>query len=104
MNSSGDGRIPDKFELAQNYPNPFNPTTTISFDVPIRSHVQLKVFNLLGQKVVTLVDETLVPGFGYEARWNGTSDGGDEVASGMYFYRLPADGNTIKTKKMMLLK
>ena len=96
------GGLPATFALAQNYPNPFNPITKIQFDIPERTHVNLTVFNVLGQKVTTLVDEELAPQ-SYEAEWNGLSDGGNKVASGIYFYRLTA-GDNVQTKKMMMLK
>ena len=96
------GGLPATFALAQNYPNPFNPITKIQFDIPERTHVNLTVFNVLGQKVTTLDDEELAPQ-SYEAEWNGLSDGGNKVASGIYFYRLTA-GDNVQTKKMMMLK
>ena len=98
----GDGSLPTRFELAQNYPNPFNPDTRVQFDIPERTHVTLAVFNVLGQRVATLVDEELGPNR-YEKTWNGTSDAGAQVASGIYFYKLTA-GDKVETKKMMLLK
>ncbi len=95
--------LPTKFELRQNYPNPFNPTTKIEYDVAKKSHVRLDVFNVLGQRVTTLVNEEKEPG-NLEVYWSGTNDGGNKVASGVYFYRLTADDELIETKKMMLLK
>jgi hypothetical protein len=94
--------LPTSFALSQNYPNPFNPTTEINFDVPTRSYVNLAVYNVLGQKVNTLVNEELAPG-PYTADWDGTAADGTPVASGIYFYRMEAD-NFVQTKKMMLLK
>ncbi len=99
---SGSDNLPDEFTLGQNYPNPFNPTTTIKFDLPARAQVSLSVYNVLGQKVTTLVNETL-PAGRYETEWDGSSDGGVEVASGIYFYRLHTEQFT-QTKKMILLK
>jgi len=96
------GGLPETFSLGQNYPNPFNPTTQINFEIPVRSHVTLTVYNLLGQKVTTLVDKEMSAGR-YIADWNSASDGGTIVASGIYFYKLEA-GDFIETKKMMLLK
>jgi hypothetical protein len=98
----GGGSLPMRFDLAQNYPNPFNPFTKVKFDLPKRAHATLTVYNVLGQKVATLVDEEL-PADSYEVEWNGRSDGGDPVASGVYFYRLTAD-DFVMTKKMMMLK
>ncbi len=94
--------LPTEWSLGQNYPNPFNPTTEIAFDVPSRSHVTLAVYNVLGQHVTNLVDDTYAPGH-YSADWDGTSQGGGSVASGVYFYRLETE-DYIETKKMMLLK
>jgi hypothetical protein len=94
--------LPNTYSLSQNYPNPFNPSTKIMFDIPTRSHVTLTVYNVLGQKVTTLVDKEMPPG-SYVADWNSTSDNGTEVTSGVYFYKLEAD-DFIQTKKMLLLK
>ena len=94
--------LPDKFMLKQNYPNPFNPTTTISFELPRRSRVTLEVFNILGQMVRELRDETFDAG-GYAVEWNGADDRGDQAASGIYLYRLSA-GKQALTKKMVFMK
>jgi len=96
------GGLPERYSMSQNYPNPFNPTTQINFEIPVRSHVTLTVYNLLGQKVTTLVDKEM-PAGRYIADWNSASDSGTIVASGVYFYKLEA-GDFIETKKMMLLK
>ena len=89
--------LPDHFELAQNYPNPFNPTTIVGFSLPTASQVTLDVYNVLGQKVATLIDERLDAGL-HEAEW----DAGGK-SSGVYFYRLTTEQFT-DTKKMLLLK
>jgi hypothetical protein len=89
---------PGTFALAQNYPNPFNPTTIISYSVPSKAQVRLTVYNILGQRVTTLVDAIESPGM-HDVVFNG-----DRLASGVYFYRLSANGNTFLTKKMVLLK
>jgi hypothetical protein len=94
--------LPKKFMLRQNYPNPFNPTTTISFELPRKSVVTLDVFNVVGQKVTTLVDGTL-PAGEHTAVWDGLDESGNRVASGIYFYRVHA-GAFSSTKKMLLLK
>ena len=94
--------LPEDFALSQNYPNPFNPTTTIYFDLPVRSHVNLTIYNVLGQSVKTLVDEDLAAGK-YEETWDGKSDSGAHVATGIYFYKIEAE-SFVETKKMMLLK
>lgn len=94
--------LPQEFSLSQNYPNPFNPSTTIRFSVPaVRTQhavfLQLKVFDLLGREIATLVDEEKYPG-NYEVKFDGTS-----LTSGVYFYRLFA-GNYVATKKMILIR
>jgi hypothetical protein len=96
------GSLPKSFSVSQNYPNPFNPTTKIDFEVPVKSDVKLSVYNVLGQKVVTLVDKAMNPGK-YVADWDGRSDGGTSVASGIYFYKFEA-GSYVMTKKMIMLK
>ncbi|GAB4313490.1 MAG: hypothetical protein Kow0074_00010 [Candidatus Zixiibacteriota bacterium] len=99
--------VPRSFALHQNYPNPFNPSTTIAFSIyggdsfdPV--DVTLDIYNVLGQRVTTLVQDQLEPGR-YEFQWNGTDRSGRTVASGLYFYRLKAGGQD-ETKKMVLLK
>jgi hypothetical protein len=89
--------MPGKFALYQNYPNPFNPVTEIRFDVPQAGRVQLKVFNILGQLVATLVDETR-PAGAYRVAWDGNT-----VASGLYIYQLTA-GSFTDVKKMVLIR
>jgi hypothetical protein len=91
------GAIPATYSLSQNYPNPFNPSTTIEYDLPEAAHVTLKVYNLLGQEVMTLVNEQQQAGK-QRVRW-----GVEKLASGVYFYRLDA-GKFIQVKKMVLLK
>jgi hypothetical protein len=88
---------PDQFSLEQNYPNPFNPSTTISFTLPIGSMVSLKVIDILGREVATLVSEEMSAGT-YSRQWNAAN-----VPSGFYFYRLRA-GELEKTEKMTLMK
>ncbi len=89
--------LPQGFALAQNYPNPFNPTTTINFSVGKASNVKLTVYNLLGQKVATLLDNRMDPGT-YAVQFDARN-----FASGVYFYRLQA-GDFTSSKKMLLLK
>ncbi|NOY88141.1 MAG: T9SS type A sorting domain-containing protein [FCB group bacterium] len=98
----GGGNLPAEFSLQQNYPNPFNPTTQINFDLPTKSKVSILIYNVLGQKIKTLVDEQLEAGK-YVEEWDGTNDAGVKVSSGIYFYKMQAD-NFVQTKKMMLLK
>jgi hypothetical protein len=89
--------------LGQNYPNPFNPTTTITYSIATPGHVSLKIYNVAGQLVRTLVDETARAGMVHEVTWRGQNDAGSPVASGVYFYRLTA-AEYVKTRKMVLLK
>jgi hypothetical protein len=91
------GHVPQGFALSQNYPNPFNPSTTLSFNIPYSSFVILKVYNVLGQEVATLVNEEIKPG-SYETTFSGAG-----LSSGIYFYRLQA-GGFVQTKKLVLQK
>jgi uncharacterized protein (TIGR02145 family) len=94
--------LPDGFQLTQNYPNPFNPTTAIEYNLPMQSRVVLEIFNILGQKIRTLVDDEKAAG-SYRIEWNGSDDAGNAVPSGIYTYRLKA-GDMVWTRKMSLLK
>ena len=94
--------LPTTFDIAQNYPNPFNPTTTINYQVPELTEVRLVIYNTLGQKVRTLVNNRIEPGY-HSVVWDGRSQDGRTVASGVYIYRFEA-GNYSKTLKLMLLK
>ncbi|MGB2868805.1 MAG: T9SS type A sorting domain-containing protein [Bacteroidota bacterium] len=94
--------IPSHFDLGQNYPNPFNPTTRIRYTIPEPGNVRLRVFDIRGNEVTTLVDESQSAGV-YEAFWNGADRSGIPVSSGTYFYRLES-GNRTSTQKMLLLK
>jgi hypothetical protein len=87
-----------KFELSQNYPNPFNPRTIINYELPITNDVELSIFNLLGQKVETLVSEKQAAGR-YGVEWNAAG-----FASGIYYYRLETRYGFVQTKKLMLVK
>ena len=95
--------IPSAFDLVNNHPNPFNPSTSISYDVPQQAHITLVVYNVLGQKVVRLVDEFKQPGR-YIAIWQGRNLNGIGVSSGVYFYRLSTSTGFVKSKRMTLLK
>jgi hypothetical protein len=88
---------PDEYVLEQNYPNPFNPSTTIQFSLPKSGDVTLKIFNLLGEEVKTLVEEYR------EAGKHSVQFNASQLASGIYFYRLQA-GSFVETKKMILLR
>lgn len=89
--------LPEKFALLQNYPNPFNPATTISFDVVQSGFVALRVYDMLGREVATLVNGEMQPG-GYSAVFDAS-----HLSSGLYFYRLTS-GNNVQTKKMTFIK
>ena len=93
---------PKKFDLAQNYPNPFNPETEIGYTMPSDGTLELAVYNLLGQKVVTLVDGQATAGE-HIATWDGTDDAGQPVSAGVYFCQLRAGGQTA-VSKMILAK
>ncbi len=91
------GAVPKEYTLFQNYPNPFNPSTVITYDVPVTSRVILKVYDVLGREVATLVDGEIEAGH-QSVEWNASG-----VATGMYFYRITAYTFT-DTKKLMLVK
>jgi hypothetical protein len=92
-----DNMIPKEFNLSQNYPNPFNPTTTINYSVPVNSIVTIKIFDMTGREVSTLVNTQAVPG-NYSVNFNGQS-----LSSGIYFYKMTA-GSFIDVKKLVLIK
>ena len=94
--------LPRQFGLAQNYPNPFNPGTSIGFDLPVASRATVDVYNVVGERVTTLLDRFL-PAGRYSVNWDGANADGKPASSGMYFYRLKA-GEFTDTKKMMLVK
>ncbi len=102
--NTGDNLLPTDFALDQNYPNPFNPTTTISYSIEAgrSGQTNLAIFNVLGQKVATLVNGAQGPGR-YSVEWSGREADGSRVASGIYFYRL-THGDRAETRKMMMLK
>jgi hypothetical protein len=94
--------LPTAYILEQNYPNPFNPSTSIEFAVPSRSRVEITVYNLLGQRVITLADGIYAAGH-YQLLWNGWNAADQAVPSGIYLYRMQA-GEYIQTRKMILIK
>ena len=94
--------IPNEFALMQNYPNPFNPTTKITFSLPGDNFVTVKVYDMLGREVKTLVNDYQNAG-NHTMNWNGDDNSGQKVASGTYIYRITA-GSFVATKKMVLLK
>ena len=94
------------FDLAQNYPNPFNPTTTINYNLTTDATITLRVYDMLGREVSSLVNGVQSAGI-HTVVWDGTFDTGEAASSGIYFYRMeaaPLDGSNgiVKTKKMML--
>ncbi len=94
---------PETFRIVRNYPNPFNPTTTIEFNLSKRLPVTLKIYDILGREVASLLDHQMVnPGL-VRVTWNGTNNAGQLVGSGVYFYRIEA-GDHVVTRKMMLVK
>ncbi|GJQ62589.1 MAG: hypothetical protein SCALA702_16420 [Melioribacteraceae bacterium] len=94
---------PDDYKLDQNYPNPFNPTTTINFTLPVDKRISLKVYDILGNEVKTLINNEEMAEGTHQAAWNGTNNAGVKVASGTYIYTLKF-GNFQKSAKMTLLK
>ncbi len=96
-NNSGSSGVPNSFALYQNYPNPFNPSTVIKYSVPTLTKVTIKIFDLLGREIKTLVDEEKTAG-NYEVQFNASN-----LSSGVYFYRIQA-GDFMQTKKLILLK
>ncbi len=94
--------LPRSVTLSQNYPNPFNPTTEIVYSLPKKSRVILSIYNILGQKVATLVD-TDQPAGSHRVSWSGSDDNGKPVATGIYLYQLQTDQRGL-SKKMLLLK
>jgi hypothetical protein len=100
--------MPSRFGLAQNYPNPFNPATKIEYALPEQATVSLRIYNVLGQEVATLVKGLRNAGH-HEAVWNGRTSSGNQVGSGLYFYRLEAKSTGsgagyFDMKKMLLVK
>ena len=98
-----DGGIqPKEYALYNNYPNPFNPSTIIKYALPEASGVSLLIYNINGQEIIRWDESDVSPGY-YEKMWNGTTQAGVPVSSGMYIYRLIA-GDFVQTRKMVLLK
>ena len=95
-------RLTARFTMYQNVPNPFNPVTKIRFTIPETGHVDLRIYDVTGRLVRTLVDRKLAAD-NHEVTWDGTNNGGRHVASGVYFYRIMA-GKHRKTRKMVLLR
>ena len=94
---TGVEKLPAEFVLNTNFPNPFNPTTTIGYQLPIESDVELSIFDMNGKTIATLIKANMASGY-YEVNWDASG-----LSSGIYFYRLIA-GDFIKTNKMLLMK
>ena len=94
---------PDDYKLEQNYPNPFNPTTTINFTLPLNKKITLKVYDMLGKEVKTLIDNTTLQKGNHKVIWDGTNNFGSKVASGNYIAKMKF-GSFAKSIKMTLLK
>ena len=99
---SEESELPRAHALHQNYPNPFNPQTVIHYDLPVGGHVDVSIFNLMGQKVSTLVDGHRSAG-SYSLVWDGKDDNQKSLASGVYLYRMETDGFA-QTRKLLLLR
>jgi flagellar hook assembly protein FlgD len=103
----GNGQLPTEYGLSQNYPNPFNPTTSIKYALPVQSKVAIHIYNVLGQRVRTLMNDDVAAGY-HIAEWNGTGNEGQQLASGVYFLQMSATGTNGKTfseiRKLMMLK
>jgi flagellar hook assembly protein FlgD len=95
-------QLPLVFELRQNYPNPFNPTTTIAFSLDEPAQTLITIYNLLGQRVTTLIDE-FRPAGEHSVIWDGKDEQGKEISSGIYFYLIQS-GQHVQAKKMTLLR
>ena len=95
-------QLPHAFNLYNNYPNPFNPVTTFRYDILENGHVNITIYNILGRKVKTLMNQTQDAGY-RSVIWDATNDYGKPVSAGIYLYQIQA-GEYISTKKMVLLK
>ncbi len=100
--SSEDVSAPEKFELKQNFPNPFNPSTEINFTLESNQPVTLKIYDIKGELIRTLINETMSAG-SHSVKWDGTNDKGFRQATGVYFYELRSEAK-FNVKKMLLLK
>jgi flagellar hook assembly protein FlgD len=94
--------VPSDFRLGQSRPNPFNPSTTIDYDLPASVTVTLRIYDLLGREIRTLVNELQIAGF-HQVVWDGRDQRGNRVGSGVYLYTMTA-GAFVETRKMTLLK
>lgn len=103
----GNGELPKEFSLSQNYPNPFNPSTSVKYALPVDSKVTVEIYNLVGQRVRTLVSDNLTAGY-HIAEWDGLNGAGQQLASGVYFLQMSAKGvngqSFSELRKLMMLK
>ena len=101
---SSDGVTPTEFGISRNYPNPFNPSTTIEYNVENSGHVSLKIYDIMGRVVRTLVNDYKESGRpDYKVVWDGRDDVGNTVSAGIYIYTLQTDNSTL-TRKMIFMK
>ncbi len=107
VENNNTGYIPFDYALKQNYPNPFNPSTRIDFSLPTEANIKLVIYNILGQQVVSLIDDEMVAG-NHSISWNAKDAAGNKLTSGIYLYKLTAsgiDGTDFQDiKKMILMK
>ena len=101
LSSTTDPYVPAEFQLHDNFPNPFNPSTVITYDLAVDGFVDLSIYNVVGKKVKTIVNQNETAGRKITA-WYGRDDVGNSLSAGMYFYRLTAGGKVF-TKKMVLV-
>ena len=102
LSLDGDKYLPNEFNLQQNYPNPFNPVTSINYQLANDAYVTLTVYDIMGQKIRTIINEDQSAGF-RSVVWDGKDNYNNSVSSGVYLYRLHA-GNYIQTRKMILMR
>ena len=102
LSTNEDKVLPQKYILYQNYPNPFNPITSIKYDLPRETPVTIEIYNIIGNKITTLIDKNMDAG-SHIVRWNSTDNNGAKIPSGIYFYHIKTN-EFIKTKKMIILK
>jgi hypothetical protein len=96
------GDLPSTFSLSQNYPNPFNPSTTIEYEVPSESHVQINIYDILGRQINTIINENQSTG-SHSILWQAIDEKGERLSDGVYFYQIIA-GEYKRTMKMVILK
>jgi len=102
ISNADDMSLPTSYAISQNYPNPFNSATKISFDVPHLSHVSIEIFDIMGRRLVLIIDQDM-PAGKYNIVWTGIDANGINAPSGVYFYKMKAEG-FVESRKMMILK